>query len=34
MLEQFNEKMTALRAMFADKNMKHKGVWKWQINRL
>jgi hypothetical protein len=28
MLEQFNEKMTALRAMFADKNMKHKGVWK------
>jgi hypothetical protein len=28
MVEQFDVKMGAIRQLFADKNMKHTGVWK------
>ena len=31
MQKEFDEKLTSLRALFADKNMKHTGVWKWAI---
>lgn len=34
MVEQFDVKMGAIRQLFEDKNKKHTGVWKWQINRL
>lgn len=34
MQHEFDEKMTSIRAMFEDKNMKERGVWRWQINRL
>jgi hypothetical protein len=34
MVEQFDVKMGAIRQLFEDKNMKERGVWRWQINRL
>ena len=34
MQHEFDEKMTSIRAMFEDKNMEERGVWRWQINRL